>query len=68
MVKQTMNFELSTYLGYFLYTVLPTGALTIYPSEYLQSALVGNRNVYASWMRSIHIRGYGCASMRYMPC
>lgn len=42
MVKQTMNFELSTYLGYFLYTVLPTGALTIYPSEYLQSALVGN--------------------------
>lgn len=42
MVEQTMNFELSTYLGYFLYTVLPTGALTIYPSEYLQSALVGN--------------------------
>lgn len=26
MAKQTMNFELSTYLGYFLYTVLPTGA------------------------------------------
>lgn len=40
MVKQTMNFELSTYLGYFLYTVFLTVAINIYPSEFTQSAIV----------------------------
>lgn len=45
MAKQTMNFELSTYLGYFLYTVLCLVAHLLGMSEFRVCAIKTQRVV-----------------------